>query len=45
MKYGCSTTDFGGTYGYSLKTELSLKKAIKLEIDTTFSNYISNDSL
>lgn len=45
MKYGRSTTDFGGEYKYSLKTELSLKKAIKLEIDTTFSNYISNDSL
>ena len=43
MKYGRSTTDFGGEYKYSLKTELSLKKAIKLEIDTTFSNYIRND--
>jgi hypothetical protein len=41
MKYGRSTTDFGGEYKYSLKTELSLKKAIKLEID--FSNYIRND--
>lgn len=45
MKYGRSTTDFGGEYKYSLKTELSLKKAIKLEIDTTFSNYIRNDDI
>lgn len=45
MKYGCSTTDFGGTYGYSLKIELSLKKAIKIDVNTEFSNYIANDSL
>jgi hypothetical protein len=45
MKYGRSTTDFGGEYKYSLKTELSLKKAIKLEIGTTFSNYIRNDDI
>lgn len=37
MKYGRSTTDFGGYYGYSLKTELDLKKAIKIECDTSFS--------
>lgn len=31
-KYGRSTTDFDGEYGYSLKTELSLNKAIKIEM-------------
>lgn len=42
-KYGRSTTDFGGRYGYSLKTELSLNKAIKIDVDTEFSNYKPNE--
>lgn len=37
MKYGCQTTDFGGEWGYSNKTELSLQKPIKLFMDTSFS--------
>ena len=39
MKYGRSTTDFGGSYGYSNKTELNLNKGIRLDIDTSFSKY------
>lgn len=36
LKYGRTTTDFGGYYRYSLKTELDLNKAIKLDVDTSF---------
>lgn len=39
MKYGRITTDFGGYYGYSNKTELNLNKGIRLDIDTSFSKY------
>lgn len=42
-KYGRSATDFDGEYGYSLKTELSLNKAIKIDVDTEFSNYKPNE--
>ena len=36
LKYGRTTTDFGGYYKYSLKTELDLNKAIKVDVDTSF---------
>lgn len=36
LKYGRTTTDFGGYYRYSLKTELDLNKAIKVDVDTSF---------
>lgn len=42
-KYGRSATDFDGEYRYSLKTELSLNKAIKIDVDTEFSNYKPNE--
>lgn len=39
LKWGRHTTDFGGNYEYSLKTELSLKKGEWYDVDTTFSKY------
>ena len=39
MKYGRSTTDFGGSDSYSQKTELNLKKGVRLDVDTSFSKY------